>query len=301
MGNSQNMQIVITLITPKPTPAFATEVAEFTMLLPGEVRAPEWLSLHRAADLLLPHGLPTGLEGHLREYADAKGWDIIIQPPVQRRKKLLLADMDSTIVTTETLDDLAAKLGIADKIAPITARAMAGELDFISALNERVALLGGVPLRLLDEIMAEMQLSSGALTLIKTMRHFGTTCVLVSGGFTQVTGEIMRRCGFSAHHGNELEINGTELTGRVIPPILDKDSKRRYLEQYLAELQLEPALSMAVGDGANDIPMLQAAGLGVGYQPKPAVRQAIPNAIIHTDLTTLLYAQGYRDIDFVRE
>lgn len=295
------MQIVITLVTPTPRPSFIQEVSEFTMLLPGETFAPDWLSHQKAADLVLPKGLPEGLDVPLREYAEAHSWDIIIQPLADRRKKLLLADMDSTIVTSETLDDLAAKLGLADKIAPITARAMAGELDFITALTERVALLGGVPAALFDDILTEMQLSEGAETLVKTMRKAGATCVLVSGGFTHVTAPIMQRAGFSHHHGNVLELHGDELTGKVVPPILDKDSKRQYLDQYVAELGIPVAQSMAVGDGANDIPMLQAAGLGIGYYPKAAVRKAVPNCVLHTDLTTLLYAQGYRAVDFVAE
>ena len=294
------MQFVITLISLSPDLTPDT-LAEFTMLLPGESRPPEWLAANRAADIVLEAALPPGIEEAIREFAHSRQWDIIIQPLAGRRKKLLLADMDSTIVTSETLDDLAAKLGIADKIAPITARAMAGELDFIAALEARVALLGGVPVALLDEILHEMALSPGALTLIKTMRAVGASCVLVSGGFTQVTGEIMRRCGFNAHHGNVLEVRGDTLTGKVIPPILDKDSKRTYLNSYAAELGIDLAETMTVGDGANDIPMLQAAGLGVGYYPKEAVRRAVPNCVLYTDLTALLFAQGYREVDFVNE
>lgn len=294
------MTTTATFVAPDGDRLSQDSLNELALLFPCDT-VQEWLAPGKAGDIHCGDTLPDGLDLALRAFAESRGWDVIIQPRAHRRKKLLLADMDSTIVTSETLDDLAAKLGIADRIAPITARAMAGELDFIQALTERVALLQGVPADTLDAVLEEMTLSKGAITLIRTMTAHGATCVLVSGGFTAVTGEIAKRCGFTHHHGNTLEVEDGRFAGRCTPPILDKNAKLTYLRDYTRELGLTAADTMAVGDGANDIPMLAAAGLGVGYHPKPAVRAAIADAIIHTDLTTLLYAQGFRSVDFVSE
>jgi phosphoserine phosphatase len=294
------MDTTATFVAPDSDKLTQDSLDELALFFPGEIEQ-DWLHRNKAADIHYPASMPDGLEQALRDFAENRGWDVIIQRRATRRKKLLLADMDSTIVTSETLDDLAAKLGIADKIAPITARAMAGELDFSAALSERVALLKGIPASTMNDVLDEMELSPGAAALVKTMTAHGATCVLVSGGFTSVTSVIAERCGFAHNHGNVLELDGDTFAGTCASPILDKAAKLTYLREYTQKLGIGMDMAVTVGDGANDIPMLDAAGLGVGYHPKPAVRAAIPDAIIHTDLKTLLYAQGYRPVDFKGE
>ncbi|MCC6598327.1 MAG: phosphoserine phosphatase SerB [Alphaproteobacteria bacterium] len=232
--------------------------------------------------------------------------DLFITPQANRRKKLLLADMDSTIVAGETLDDMAAHAGLKEQIAEITARAMNGTLDFHAAIIERVGLLKDLPIAMLQKTLEETIVNPGAETLTRTMRKHGATCVLVSGGFTFFTEAIARLTGFDHHHGNTLGlkggikggINGEQLSGEVIPPILDKFAKVEFLNHYLHILNLNPENALTIGDGANDIPMLHSAGLGIGYRPKPVVATAIQNLILHGDLTAALYAQGYSDSEF---
>lgn len=226
--------------------------------------------------------------------------DVFLTKAAGRRKKLLIADMDSTIVTGETLDDLAEFAGIKDQIAAITTRAMEGEIDFHDALRERVALLKGLDIAALDKTLADIQLSPGAETFVQTMAMHGAHCVLVSGGFTFFTGNIAEKAGFHAHHGNVLDIDGDVLAGTVSDPILDKDSKVHFLKKYVQDQNISEENVLAIGDGANDIPMLQTAGLGIGYHPKHAVQEKISNLIIHGDLTAALYAQGYSQQEFAQ-
>lgn len=242
---------------------------------------------------------PTDFVALRREFS-SDHVDVFHVPADHRRKKLLLADMDATIVVGETLDELAARWGVEDKIAAITAAAMRGEVDFKQALEQRVAMLAGLPETALADTLAAMTLHRGAETLVQVMRFFGAVCYLVSGGFTFFTSAIADRCGFHGHHGNVLDIVAGRLTGRVLPPILDKDAKRMFLTSYAKQARIGLENTMAVGDGANDIPMLQAAGVGVGFQPKPKVADVIPNQIIHTDLTSLLYIQGYTAEDIAQ-
>jgi phosphoserine phosphatase len=215
------------------------------------------------------------------------------------RKRLLLADMDSTIVTTETLDELAAFAGLKDKVAAITARAMNGELDFKAALRERVGMLAGLPVSALEATWAETRLMPGAEALVRTMRAHGAHCALVSGGFTFFTGRVAERVGFHAHFSNTLEIAEGRLTGKVAEPILDKDAKLATLKRLAAELGLPLSAALTVGDGANDLPMLQSAGLGVAFRAKPVVAAAARARVEHADLRALLYAQGYRATEIV--
>lgn len=229
----------------------------------------------------------------IRDTADKNFVDVFYLPSEHRRKKLLLADMDATIVEGETLDDLAAFAGLKDKIAAITQRAMRGELDFKQALEQRVKMLDGLSVTALAETLSAMKINAGATETIRVMRKHGAECYLVSGGFTYFTAAIAQACGFNGHHGNILEIERDVLTGNVIPPILDKESKLAFLRDYTEKCKILREETMAVGDGANDIPMLLEAGTGVGYQPKPLVKEQISNVIIHTDLTSLLYIQGY--------
>lgn len=261
----------------------------------------KWLHAGKAFEINTTSNITQEFLQKLRnEYFNARQIDVFCIPHESetRRKKLLLADMDATIVEAETLDELAAEAGIKDKIATITARAMRGELDFHAALTERVAMLENLSVSALQKTLDRMVINAGAETLVKTMRKHGAECYLVSGGFTFFTGAIADKCGFNGHHGNTLDIKNEKLTGKVIPPILDKDAKRNFLKHYTQKLNLTTADTMAVGDGANDIPMLLAAGLGVGYRPKPAVKDNLENNIVHTDLTSLLYIQGYTEADF---
>jgi len=257
-----------------------------------------WLDKAKAAEVSISGRAQSALVAHLREVLEKDRIDFFVTKNEKRQKKLLLADMDSTITKGETLDDLADYAGIKDKVSEITARAMNGELDFHDALRERVGLLRGLKTTALAATLAETSLSVGAETFVQTMRKSGAACVLVSGGFTFFTEEIAVRCGFGFNHGNRLEIQGDELTGGVIDPILDKYSKLEFLEKYMNDFNLSKEDCLTIGDGANDLPMLKAAGLGIGYRPKEAVKSDIANCILYGDLTASLYAQGLSSDNF---
>ncbi len=257
---------------------------------------PDWLYPHKAADIPVQNGLTLEQMKALRSVFQQDRIDLLCVPAKGRKKKLLLADMDSTIVTTETLDELAGKAGIKDQIAAITARAMNGELDFHAALRERVGLLKNLPLIALNETLDETVLCEGADIMVKTMADHGTKCVLVSGGFTFFTGAIADKTGFHHHHGNTLHDDGTVLIGTVGDPILDKNSKLEFLKSYANDLGIDLSETVAIGDGANDLPMLLAAGLGIGYRPKPILEETLMNVLRFADLTGVLYAQGYRGL-----
>lgn len=225
--------------------------------------------------------------------------DIGIQPAAGRRKSLLVADMDSTMITVECVDELADFAGLKPQVARITEAAMRGELDFADALVERVALLADMPVATLEQCFSErVRAMSGAETLIRTMAAAGAKTVLVSGGFTFFTERVARMLGFSRQVANRLEIADDRLTGRVLPPIVDSATKLETLRAEAAGAGLQTAQIMAVGDGANDIPMIEAAGLGVAFRAKPTATEAADVAIRHGDLTALLYLQGFRRDDF---
>ncbi len=225
--------------------------------------------------------------------------DIIVQPAEHRRKMMLVSDMDSTMITVECIDELADYAGIKDQIAEITERAMQGELDFAEALRARVKLLAGLDQALIATCLAELVRDMpGAETLVKTMAGWGAHTVLVSGGFTCFAEPVAARLGFAEIAANELEIVNGMLSGDIIGQIVDADVKRAVLESAAASLGLPYQLIMAVGDGANDIPMITAAGLGIAYHAKPAAAAAADCSIRHNDLTALLYAQGVRRADW---
>lgn len=251
-----------------------------------------WLDKGKAAEVSISGGTQFALTAHLREILAPHRIDFFITKNKNRKKKLLLADMDSTIAAGETLDELAEYAGIKNKIAEITSLAMEGKLDFHNALRERVGLLKGLRTTALEATLQETKLSPGAKVFVSTMRKSGAACVLVSGGFTFFTQAIGDVCGFNFNHGNTLEISNEELTGQVTPPILDKHAKVDFLEHYAADLKLSDDDCLTIGDGANDIPMLKRAGLGIGYRPKDAVKSDIHNCILYGDLTAALYAQG---------
>ena len=237
--------------------------------------------------------------------------DINELPAAGRRKALLVADMESTIIQNEMLDELADYVGLKDKVADITARAMNGELDFAAAVRERVLLLKGLPASVLDESMQRVHIMPGARELIGTMKANGAYCALVSGGFGFFTRKIREGLGFDYDQANEIDIAGNTLAGTVREPILDKTSKLALgtmpsalsrklaaLERLAKERSLDLAATISVGDGANDLPMLQGAGIGVAYHAKPSVAAAAKIRVNHGDLTALLYLQGYRALDF---
>lgn len=226
-------------------------------------------------------------------------FDVFVQAKDEfRRKRLLVADMDATMIEGETLDELAAHFGLKDKVAPITQQAMRGEIDFAEALRMRVALLRGMPVSALQETLDQVKYSKGAKTLVGTMRRFGAACVLISGGFDFFTNPVAQTLGFNKNIGNRLAIEYDMLTGEVMEPIVDKNTKKKTVEDEARLLGTDPRAAVAVGDGANDIPMLQTAGAGIGYFGKPAVVAATPYQIRHTDLTSILYMQGYTKREF---
>lgn len=264
------------------------------LMMTGE---PKWLSEHKCADISISQSLNIEQMKALRILLDSNKIDPFCTRTDNRRKKLLMADMDSTIVTSETLDELAAEAGIKDKISAITERAMRGEIDFHDALRERVELLKGLSTDCLKTTLDNTEISKGAESLVKTMRNSGYFCALVSGGFTYFTGEISAQLGFTAHHGNILNIEDGKLSGSVQEPILDKDSKLDFLKLYCEDLEIDLSDTVAIGDGANDLPMLEASGLGIGYHPKPLLENTLLNCIRHTGLTSALYVQGYKKKD----
>jgi phosphoserine phosphatase len=218
-----------------------------------------------------------------------------------RRKALLIADMDSTIITSETLDELAGFAGLGEKIAAITKRAMNGELDFKAALRERVGMLKGLDLGALEKTWEQVRLTAGARELVATMRSKGALTALVSGGFTFFTGKVAATLGFDVHRSNVLLDDGVALTGLVAEPILDRDSKLAALNELAAVRGVKLHATLAVGDGANDLDMLRAAGLGVAFHAKPIVAREAKARVDHAGLRALLFAQGYPASAFVAE
>jgi len=262
----------------------------------------DWLAPEKSFDIAFA-GDPDAVRASLRETVhDEWPLDINVLPITSRRKKLLIADMDSTIVGCECVDELADFIGLKPKVAAITERAMRGELDFPSALRERVALLKGLPLDAMARVYAErVRLNPGARELTATMRAHGGYAVLVSGGFTYFTKRVAAAAGFDSHQGNRLADDGRALTGRVDEPILGREAKLEALETSAARLGCSAVDVLAVGDGANDLDMIRRAGLGVAYHAKPVVAAAAGASIVHGDLTGLLYLQGYRAEEIRKE
>jgi phosphoserine phosphatase len=262
-----------------------------------------WLAPGIAADIPfaradLPHA---AIAERLRQLLDA-GIDVIVQPMAGRRKRLFLADMDSTMIGQECIDELADYVGLKAQVSEITERAMRGELAFEPALRERVALLKGLSLGVVDEIIgSRIGLTPGGRELVRTMRANGAYTALVSGGFTVFTGPIGAMIGFHEDRSNVLDVEDGKLAGTVREPILGKEAKLASLVELRERAGLPHEATMAVGDGANDLAMLGEAGLGVAFRAKPAVAAAAHARIEHADLGALLYAQGYRAEDFVRE
>jgi phosphoserine phosphatase len=271
-----------------------------TALIGGGARLgqTEWLAPGQACDISLESLPAAPLDKMLRELLQGARIDVGLQPAADRRKRVLVADMESTIIAQELLDELGRLAGIGDRIALHTARAMRGEIDFARSLRDRVALLADFAGELLDRVATRITLNPGARTLVQTMRAHGAYTVLVSGGFDVFASVVATACGFDEYRANRLEIAGGRLTGRVEEPILDGNGKRQVLEDVSRRRRVPVAAVAAIGDGANDIPMLRAAGLGVAFHGKPAVAAAAQFRLDHADLTGLLYLQGYRREEF---
>lgn len=298
------MKRVIVLVAPADGPELDTalvrlvhDAAEASGFTTG---VPRWLAPRRAVELPVEkEDADGGLRLAVAEVLAGQAIDHAVLPAEGRRKKLLIADMDSTIITVECIDELADMAGIKAEIAEVTERAMRGELDFEAALNARVARLKGLKDSDLERAWRErVRLMPGAATLTATMRASGAVTALVSGGFTVFTERVAQAAGFEQAFGNRLEVAGGALTGRVVPPILGAQAKLERLRALRAEYDLAPCETLAMGDGANDIPMIREAGLGIAFHAKPKTAAAADAQIVHGDLTAALFYQGYRQDEF---
>jgi phosphoserine phosphatase len=289
------MRQILTLVADRQstslTAAMIRRVAEAVQGL-----APVMLSDGEAADIPVDAAPDPIL---IQEALDNAAIDAIVTKARGRRKGLLVADMDSTIVTSETLDELADYAGLKPEIEAITRQSMNGEIEFAEALRQRVALLRGLSLDALEKTWARTELMPGSRELIATMRAHNALTALVSGGFSFFTGRVAEAVGFDRHHANILMDDGQVLTGAVAEPILDRDAKKATLLSLAAERGLQLSATMAVGDGANDLAMLAAAGLGIAYHAKPIVAREARARVDHGNLRALLFAQGYPASAFV--
>ena len=298
------MTHVLTLIAnPASHPLEEPDIALAREALPHLASAPDWLSEGEACDIRFTPDVDepdAALVDRIRAALGETPVDVVCQSVRKRRKRLLVADMDSTLIGQECIDEIADLLGIKAKVAAITERAMRGELAFESALRERVALLKGLEETALESVFEErITLNEGAHTIARTMRANGAHTVIVSGGFTTFTARVIEQAGFNAHQANELEVRDGKLTGRVIEPILGQQAKLDALRRHRKSLGLADEETLGLGDGANDLAMIVEAGLGVAYHAKPVVAAEADARIDHGDLTAVLFAQGYRRGEFV--
>jgi phosphoserine phosphatase len=265
------------------------------------IESRRWLDEDAAADLVFTGEIELKRAALEADFA-GEPVDVIVQPVEGREKRLLVADMDSTLIGEESVDELAVYAGVGAHVAAITQRAMQGEIAFAPALRERVALLAGLPESVIEDVLRDrITLNRGARTLTQTMRARGGRVAIVSGGFRQFTRAIAARIGADEDRANELATAGGKLTGKVVEPVLGQDAKLMALKEIAANMGLPLAATLAVGDGANDLSMLEAAGLGVAYRAKPGVAAAAHARVDHGDLTALLFAQGIARKDFVGE
>jgi phosphoserine phosphatase len=299
------MTLVLTLIGDQKGAALdgpvLAQVAQDLAATGIEASAPIWLSDGEAADFEIAGSDQDTVASVALRAVAGLAIDIGVQPTANRRKRLLIADMDSTIIQQECIDELADAMGRRDEVSEITERAMHGEIDFEEALRARAAMLSGLDATAMEDVYRErITLTPGAKTLTATMKANGALTALVSGGFTFFTQRIRDHAGFNIDQANELLIDDHgHLSGEVATPILGKAAKLQALSDLSAENALELPDTMAVGDGANDLAMIEAAGLGVAFHAKPAVAAKADVQVIHNDLTALLFLQGYRRDEFV--
>jgi phosphoserine phosphatase len=286
----------VTLLTSPDAPALDRETAESLRGAWGGT-ALRWLAPMIAAEFMVPDRPDNFWQ--VWDDLQARGIDMALQPAEGRKKRMLLADMDSTMIRQECIDELAEVAGVGEHVRAVTARAMNGELDFEDALRERVALLKGLDAAVIDRVLAErITHMPGGRALVATMKAQGGHAALVSGGFTAFTGAITAALGFDEHRANTLLVADGALTGQVADPILGRDAKVAALHEITERLGITAADVIAVGDGANDLGMLNAAGTGVALHAKPSVQAACDIRVNHGDLTALLYLQGYARDDF---
>jgi phosphoserine phosphatase len=294
------MSLVATLICNPADPALDSTVVDGALAVlpsPGEA---QWLFDEVAVDIPFAGSEDIGaIVARLREARGDLPIDIVVQPQGLRRKKLFLADMDSTMIGQECVDELADFAGLKVHVAKITERAMRGEIEFEPALRERVALLKGLPVDVVDKVLkTRITPTPGGRELVMTMRAHGAYTCLISGGFTLFTNAVAAMIGFQENRANQLAVEDGKLTGEVVEPILGRATKLATLIELTESFDLDDIDTLAVGDGANDLGMIEHAGLGVAYHGKPAVAAAAAARIDYGDLTALLYAQGYRRDEF---
>jgi phosphoserine phosphatase len=289
------MDRIIVLIASPPAEGF--EAALNKALASVQAKSFRWLAPGEACEFV-PAGR-ADCETGLRAFFGDLAIDIAAVPLADRRKRLLIADMDSTMIAQECIDELAAVAGVGDRVSAITLRAMKGELDFETALRERLALLAGLSVEHVDGLLAATRFTEGGRTLVQTMKAHGASTILVSGGFSRFTSHVAEMLGFDEHHANDLILKDSRLTGQAREPILGRNAKLAALRAARDRLGIPNSLTMAVGDGANDVDMIEEAGLGVAFHAKPVLRERAHVRIDHGDLTALLYLQGYSKDEFV--
>ena len=293
------MRIAVTLVAPAFTTLEASIEVALEAIVSGGNPILETRVLGAGAMDFIVEGEVGALRREVSRALERRVIDVCVQPQAGRRKRLLVADMDSTIITCECLDELAEMAGLKSEIAAITERAMAGEIDFADALIERVGRLAGLETTALQRVYDErVRLSPGAATLGRTMAAHGARCVLVSGGFGFFTARVSAAAGFHDHRANQLLEEGGSLTGKVGMPILGREAKLVALREEASGLGIGLDATLAVGDGANDLAMIEAAGLGVAWRAKPVVAAEADAHVDHADLTALLYFQGYGADEF---
>ncbi|MBL1241651.1 MAG: phosphoserine phosphatase SerB [OCS116 cluster bacterium] len=295
------MAHLITLITPKSKKAISDElILKIKQVIGEDFMAAVWLAEDEAMDILLHDELPAGIQTKILSLISALPIDYAFHTDDKRKKKLLIADMDSTMIGQECIDELADFVGIKAKVSEITERAMRGELEFNAALKERVGLLKDMPRTALQQAFdKKISLNEGARTLVQTMKANGAYTALVSGGFTFFTAQVQKQTGFDTTRANVLNFVDDKLDGTVVEPILGQQAKLDSMIEFCDMRNIELGDALAVGDGANDLAMVTKAGLGVAYHAKPIVAAQAKVAINHCDLTALLYLQGYKAEEFM--
>ena len=291
------MSNVLTLVAPEGdlADAIVTETRAALNASGAESGGTVWLSPERAADIPFSGLGESAAEAAVANIAAGHGVDACALPAEGRRKRLLIADMDSTILVNETLDEIAAHAGVGEEVAEITARSMRGELNFEESLRARVALLEGREAGIIDAVLEGISLTPGARAFVATMRRSGAVTALVSGGFTMFTDRVQGWLGFHYAKANDFEIEAGRLSGRLAGPIVGRETKLEWLRDLGEKHDIPASDALTIGDGANDLAMVTAAGLGVAYRGKPVLREAARARIDHTDLRTALYFQGFAD------